>query len=327
MPLWAHDDGYRSVDDRSEYFIIMKLSTALNHYPSIVLTGPIKTRLEFEYGITTPAWQLLQDNKASILRELYRDDCVIAQQTHTPIIIPATTFRASAYHLPSEVSVEQVNQLSVNFVLDLQTELTQPQSPVLTEAPIGPMYDAYSAQRIPTIDEARNYHQRQVNTLQNTAVDFIAGITLPSLKEALGIAQALQDSEKEYVLGFVLNPQGHLLDGHQLATAMDTIDQQVNKPPLGYLIYCSHASAFRQLNADNVRRDRLIGFKANASDLSLAALDNLNFAVADKPEDFAGDLAQLQQQFGLNVLGGCCGTNRGHLEALTKICAKKLTTS
>ncbi len=300
----------------------MQLSEALKKYSLIAQCGPIKTRLQFDYGIDVPASDLIEQEQESILRDIFVQDIMSAQAESTPIIIPAITFRASRNHLPKDRSVKQVNEASVAFIVALQKEYYSSEVPVITTAPLGPMSDAYGVDTTPSIEASKRYHQEQLSILQYTEVDFIEAITLPSLNEALGIALAAEDMDKEFVIGFVLSQDGLLLDGTTLGEAINRVDEACQKKkPLGYMIYCTHPSAVKKINPTVDLCQRLIGLKANASSLPLSQLDNLNEPQADEPDGFADDLAELKARFGLSVIGGCCGTSVEHLRAILEKCA------
>lgn len=299
----------------------MKLSEALNRFDTIFLSGPIETRLKFEYGITDPAWKLMGTSNESILKSIFAQDIRVAQAVHAPFVIPATTFRASRHHLPPTSTVAQTNLASIKFATDLQKEFDSPTSPVISSASIGPMYNAYSVEKIPTIEEAKTYHQEQITILNASGVDFISAITLPSFNEAMGIALALMEStEKEYIIGFILNHDGLLLDGTKLGEAINQIDMAtIMRRPLGYMIYCTYPAVLAKLDPATIPLSRLLGVKANASSLPLHKLDGSASLVADEPTPFAEALIQLKKRLGLKILGGCCGTSLEHLKEIIKL--------
>ena len=61
---------------------------------------------------------------------------------------------------------------------------------------------------------------------------------------------------------------------------------------------------------------RLNEFKANASPLGPEELVQLDHPEGDDPERFAGEMWRIYRDFGLRVLGGCCGTDDRHMRAL-----------
>ena len=54
---------------------------------------------------------------------------------------------------------------------------------------------------------------------------------------------------------------------------------------------------------------RVIGLKANASNLPPDQLDKLDHLEEGQPERFAELMLDLRRDYGLRLLGGCCGTD------------------
>ena len=68
--------------------------------------------------------------------------------------------------------------------------------------------------------------------------------------------------------------------------------------------------------------ERLRGLRANASRKSHAALIESTSLDAGDPEELGADYARLTRQLPrLNVMGGCCGTDRHHVEQIAAACA------
>ena len=61
---------------------------------------------------------------------------------------------------------------------------------------------------------------------------------------------------------------------------------------------------------------RLIGLQANTSARSPEELDGLEQLDGSEPEGFAEELLGLHHKFGIKVIGGCCGTDHRHIEAI-----------
>ncbi len=61
---------------------------------------------------------------------------------------------------------------------------------------------------------------------------------------------------------------------------------------------------------------RLLELKANASALSTEELVRLDHLEGDDPESFAAGMWGIHEDFGLRIIGGCCGTDDRHMRAL-----------
>ena len=132
---------------------------------------------------------------------------------------------------------------------------------------------------------------------------------------------ALAATAKPYVLSFVVRPEGTLLDGTPLKSAIAAIDAAVTPRPLAYLINCTHVSfaasaLMHETNSSTLVRQRIIGLLANTAALSPEELNDSSSLVEEDPEIFGQSLAALQRELGLKILGGCCGTDDRHIRAL-----------
>jgi methionine synthase I (cobalamin-dependent) len=72
---------------------------------------------------------------------------------------------------------------------------------------------------------------------------------------------------------------------------------------------------------------RFLEFKANASPLSTQEIVRLDHLEGDDPERFAAEMWEIHEDFGLPVLGGCCGTDDRHMRTLAARMAPTGSTS
>jgi homocysteine S-methyltransferase len=82
-----------------------------------------------------------------------------------------------------------------------------------------------------------------------------------------------------------------------------------------------HSSVLREALRSDERLRRLAGvrlldFKANASRRPPEELEGLDRLEAEAPNRLAEEMVALRDEFGLKVLGGCCGTGDRHIAAL-----------
>jgi homocysteine S-methyltransferase len=193
--------------------------------------------------------------------------------------------------------------------------------PVYIAGVIGPNGDAYLPEEALSARQAHEYHGLQAEALAQSGVDFLYAPTFPKVEEALGAAMAMGDTDLPYVVSFVLERDGRVLDGTPLHEAIERIDAAASPAPLFYSISCVHPSiAAKALRDEAMFSDlvatRLNEFKANASLLSPAELVQLDHPEGDDPERFAAEMREIHEDFGLRVLGGCCGTDDRHMRAL-----------
>jgi homocysteine S-methyltransferase len=304
----------------------LKIRYALDNFNLIVTNGPLGTRLKYDYGIAIDEHMSIFDvlneqRNCDIILGIFKLDLKIAKLAQVPIIINTLTYHASKNFLPSSSSgqdeIYRTNKKAIELIAPLRD---QNRNSVILAAPIGSMYDSYSAKVIPSLEDAISYHDEQIRIFSQYDINYVNVITMPSLIEAKGIAQVIEKYDLEYTIGFKLDDSSRLLDGHNLDEAILEIDATTQRKPIGYLVYCTHASVMFQLNPMNPAYRRVIGVKANASNLSAEELVSSEKAIADSPEIFGNELHDLKDQFHLRILGGCCGTSAKHLEAILTYC-------
>ena len=150
-------------------------------------------------------------------------------------------------------------------------------------------------------------------------MDFILAATLPAVSEALGIAAAVSQCGIPYGLSFVIRSDGRILDGTPLQTAIEKIDATVDPAPLFYQINCVHPTIFKEaLKHSDPGSGRILGLQANTSLKSPEELDGLDYLDTSEPKEFAESMLALHTQFGLKIIGGCCGTDHRHIEEIAK---------
>ncbi|MGZ5444181.1 MAG: homocysteine S-methyltransferase family protein, partial [Thermoanaerobaculia bacterium] len=149
-------------------------------------------------------------------------------------------------------------------------------------------------------------------------IDLIMAATLPALPEAKAIAHLMSRSGVPWMLSFVVRPEGVLLDGTPFADAIASIDDATRVPPLGYSINCVHPTiaqlALATMPVD--ARRRVIAFQGNTSMLAPEELDGAPEIDTMEPQAFAEAIAALRASSEVCVVGGCCGTDEGHMSAV-----------
>jgi S-methylmethionine-dependent homocysteine/selenocysteine methylase len=265
---------------------------------------------------------IYEDQQRSLLADIYKAYLDIGCATGLPLLLSAPTWRASQERIQSAgYTNRDVNADNFNFLNDLRKSYGAYAEKVIICGLMSCRGDAYKPAERLSEKEARQFHSWQAGKLAKAGVDFLLAATLPALSEALGLAAAQAATGKPYIISFVLRPQGTLLDNTPLKEAITTIDAKVHPKPLAYLANCTHASFFRsavshEQNASPQIRKRIMGLLANTAALEPEALDNNENLIGEKPEAFGRDMAKLKDEYGLKLLGGCCGTDERHIQAL-----------
>jgi S-methylmethionine-dependent homocysteine/selenocysteine methylase len=293
----------------------------------ILTDGGIETRVMFETDVALPAHVevagLVEDPAGGpVLRRIYESYVAAARPSGLPVIIGTPTFRASPNFaqragLDGAGVTRRLNASAAAMHREIR-ERSKPH-PVFVAGVIGPSGDAYSPDEALPAREAREYHSLQAEVLAASGVDFLYAPTFPAVEEALGVSRAMAATGLPHVVSFVLGHDGRVLDGASLRAAVERIDAEA--PPLFYSISCVHTSVVEkalrgEASFSELAGDRLLELKSNASPLSTEELVKLDHLEGDDPERFAAGMWSIHTDFGLRVLGGCCGTDDRHIRAL-----------
>lgn len=273
-------------------------------------------RVELD-GSLVHAPLVFSDNGRAALRSLYREYLDIAEANDRPILLCTPTWRANKERVQASDQRQDINVEAAKFLKELVVEESR-KVPVKIGGLIGCKNDCYLPEEGLSLNEASEFHQWQIDQLASAGVDFLMAVTLPSVEEAAGIALAMEATGLPYILSFVIGSDGNILDGTEIQKAIEYIDARTTNNPLGYFINCSYPSFLNPATLSEKVLERLIGIQANASSLSHDELEGSKELKAESVEEWGSLMAQLNSDFGLKILGGCCGTDGKHLEYLTE---------
>ncbi|ADB53743.1 homocysteine S-methyltransferase [Conexibacter woesei DSM 14684] len=297
----------------------------------ILADAGIETRIMFETDLELDPHievtaLLDQRDGREVLRDVYATYVDVAWAHGLPAIIGTPTFRASLRYVEGAgrggvEAVRRLNSEAVAFLHEIRSGGDH--EPVFIAGVIGPYGDAYRPEDCLSHLDGADYHAAQAEALAEAGVDLLFAPTFPSVEEAHGAAVAMSQTSVPYAVSFVLNQRGRLLDGTYLHDAIERIDDAVVPAPTHYGISCVHPTvvrtALQDLHVASARgAARLREVKANGSSLAPGQLVALDHAESDPPEVFGESMHQLGIDFGVSILGGCCGTDAKHLAALAR---------
>jgi homocysteine S-methyltransferase len=260
--------------------------------------------------------------KRSALETIYRQYLDVGFSSGLPLLLSTPTWRASKERIEAAgYESREVNDDNFRFLDDLRRTYGAYADKVAICGLMSCRGDAYNPAERLSEEEARVFHTWQAQKLARTGVDFLLASTLPAVSEAIGLASAQAATGKPYIISFVFRPEGRLLDGTSLKDAVAEIDAKVNPKPLAYMCNCTHASIFRSAMMSDTHssplvRKRVAGLLANTAALEPEKLDSSQDLVTEAPEIFGRDVAALHGEFGMKILGGCCGTDHRHIQSL-----------
>jgi S-methylmethionine-dependent homocysteine/selenocysteine methylase len=260
---------------------------------------------------------IYDDHAREVLAEIYRGYIDIACRAAMPILITSSTRRSNRERVAgSRFAHRQVNQDWMAFLREVRGDETDS---IFLGSLLGTRGDAYHPEEALPEAEALAFHRTQCQACLEGGADFLMAGVLPALSEAKGLARAMGETGLPFIISFIINRAGTLLDGTPLGEAMASIDEVY--PPLCYMVNCVHPDNVRagleaEVNRNHPALLRLIGIQANTSRLSPEELDNSAELHADGAESLAEAMLALRRDHGFQIFGGCCGTDESHLKAI-----------
>jgi homocysteine S-methyltransferase len=292
--------------------------------------GGLETTLIFREGLELPdfaAFLLLAAEPGRVaLRHYFRSYAEIAQRHHCGLVLESPTWRANpdwgARQGYSPEKLAAANRAAIELLVELRDEFDSQFTPLVISGCVGPRGDGYRPGHVMSVDDAARYHMLQVQVFAGTEADLVTAITMNYAEEAIGIARAAEEAAMPVVISFTLETDGRLPTGQSLPDAIAAVDAATGTYPAYYMINCAHPSHFeRTLPAEAEWTRRLRGLRANASRKSHAELDDAPALDSGDPDALAHDYFALVQRLPhLNVLGGCCGTDARHIDAIATAC-------
>ncbi len=295
--------------------------------------GGIETTLVFDKGIDLPQFASfpLLDNPAGreLLRDCMRPYFELARKHSVGMINETVTWRASrdwAQKLGiSSADLERLTRAAVDEVVAFRKEYESDGHPVVISGSIGPRGDAYNPDQQLGIEEAERYHAEQIGVFRDTEVDLVTPMTLTHVEEAIGVARAAGAADLPIVISFTVETDGRLPNGLPLGEAIESVEQDESPSPVYYMINCAHPTHFANVLEPGARWvERIRCLRANASALSHAELDESTEIDEGDPAELAEQHRELLETLTeVNILGGCCGTDHRHVDAIFQACKSR----
>lgn len=314
--------------------MVIAMTSYRNNLPqaggTLLLTDSgLETTLIFHEGLDLPAFAAypLMESAAGreVLTRYYRRHLTIAADHTTGFLLEAPTWRASrdwgAQLGHSAEDLARINRASIGFLSDLRANAGSVR-PVVISGNIGPRGDGYVADTAMNAAEAEAYHAEQIGWFAETDADMVTAVTLSTVAEGVGVIRAAVKAGMPVVVAYTVETDGRLPDGTPLGEAFEQTDAQTGGAAAYFMVNCAHPDHFRgALEAGSGWLNRIGGIRANASRLSHAELDEAEELDDGNPAEFGRNYARLRRLLPkLAVMGGCCGTDHRHVEAVADCC-------
>lgn len=252
------------------------------------------------------------------LREIYGQYREIAREAALPVLLSAPTWRVDRERTAAAGFDLSLNRDAVRFMLELRESWQDARSPVCIGGLVGPKNDCYTPGEALSAGEAEEYHGWQIRELVKAGVEVVIGQTFPALSEALGVAKACGAAGVACLVSFVINRRGELLDGTPLAAAVAAVDEGAPVRPAGYMVNCVYPTFLRAELQPAELFTRLVGIQANSSSLDHEQLEGSVLLQQDDLREWGELMFSLHRDYGVRILGGCCGTDDRYLRYLAR---------
>ncbi|UCE88274.1 MAG: homocysteine S-methyltransferase family protein [Pseudomonadota bacterium] len=292
--------------------------------------GGLETTLIFHDGLELPefaAFVLLESTtgREALLR-YFRHYAALARERRVGFVLESPTWRASSAwgaklgYAPDALA--RLNREAIELLSRVRDEYETERSPMVISGCMGPRGDGYRADEKMSIQEAQDYHADQIETFTDTEADMVSAFTVPYVEEGIGFVRAATAAQIPTVVSFTVETDGCLPSGQTLGDAIEQLDDATGGATAYFMINCAHPTHFADaLPVDAPWLQRLRGVRANASRMSHAELDEAEELDDGNPVQLGGESRDLRARLThLNILGGCCGTDHRHIEAICDQC-------
>jgi homocysteine S-methyltransferase len=302
----------------------------------LLLTTPgVETHLAFTQGFDLRefcAFEVFESEEelTRLTRGLLGPTLAVAAEHDLDLLVDALVWRAQPDYLErlgyQSSDVSRVNTTAVMRTRALVRGWQNNQrttNTVFINGDLGPRGDGYRLEGPSSVDEARSYHQPQVDALADAGVDALSCLTMTGATETIGLVQAIQSTALPCIVSPTVETDGLTPEGLELGDYIDQVEQATGGYPLFYMVNCAHplhlepALRRAQSRGEGWLR-RFKGFRSNASHKSHEELDRSTELDRGHPEALAAQIAHLQADFGLRLVGGCCGTDSEHISKLAE---------
>jgi homocysteine S-methyltransferase len=285
----------------------------------------METDLIFHDGFELPefaAFVLLDDERGrAALSRYYARYVELARRYGTGLILDTPTWRASpdwgARIGYSRERLGHTTRRGVEMLRGIAARAAGDPTVVVSGC-VGPRGEAYHADACMTAEAAAAYHAFQVSILAEAGADLVTALTLDYAEEAVGVVLAGAAAQIPVVVSFTVETDGRLPSGQPLDEAVEQVDEETAGAAAYFMINCAHPTHFAAVLPDDAPWVlRIRGIRANASAKSHAEIDASDELDEGDSLELARSYRELTDRLpNLTILGGCCGTDHRHIDAI-----------
>jgi homocysteine S-methyltransferase len=288
-----------------------------------VTDGGLETDLIYHHGFDLPefaAFPLLDDERGRrALVRYYEGYAEVAARHGVGLQLDTPTWRANpdwaALVGYDAAALDRVNRDAVALLRTIAEQWSDRVPTARVSGQVGPRGDGYRPGAAVDPDEAADYHRPQLAAFAAAGADLVSALTLTDVGEAVGVVRAARDVGLPVWVSFTVETDGRLPEGTTLADAIRATDAAA--PPDAFMVNCAHPDhVLPGIGADGPW-SRVRGLRVNASALSHEELDAMTELDAGDPAALTVAHGRLEAALGgVDLVGGCCGTDASHVAAL-----------
>jgi enediyne biosynthesis protein CalE2 len=289
----------------------------------LILDGGTATELQRRGAeVDAPWWTSLvlrsQAGRA-LIRQVHADFIAAGAR-----IITANTFRTSRHSLDAAGASEQEADELVRVAL-AEARAARAQAPTATQqvtiaASVAPLGDCFLPEQVPPSDVLRAEHRWHIERLAGSGAELLLAETMNSIREAVTVVAEGKRSGLPVWASFACTGSGRLLSGENApAAALAAGAAGADAVLVNCTSLTGCAAALADIRAGGA--DMPLGCYPNIEDRSgIPQARHVNRYVksAYSPGSLAVAMAGLTADFGLAVVGGCCGASPRHIRAITQ---------
>lgn len=283
---------------------------------AFVLDGAMGTEISSRGTKTTlPLWsaQVILDNP-NLVKEIHRDYI-----KNGASIIVTNTFRTTKRTF-RKVGLEDKARGVTILACKLAKEAVELEDEnVLIAGSMAPLEDCYSPELVPLEKELKKEHLEYAQNLKKGGVDFLFLETMISLREINAGLEAAKKVMLPVAVSLCCNDKGELLSGESLEEAVELVSKY---DPLFIALNCMNIKTITKLMK---KLKKLTNLPIGAYGQGDGEPDD------DEGWRFTGDKgvkiylneAKNWLKDGVQVIGGCCGTNPEYIKRLSTLIPRR----
>lgn len=287
--------------------------TFLSEQDIVIMPGGTGTELQRRgYKTKLPLWSATANEDAfDLVTDIHRD------YFHAGADICVTnTFRTTprAYQKVNRPEKEARDALKRAVDAAREAQKSVKDRPTFVAGSFTTLEDCYSPDLVPSDQELEEEHDRQAAWLAAEKVDYLLAETINALTEGQYMARAASKTGMPFIITFVADTDGNLLDGNSLSDAIKSTDLPgriavgLNCRPMDVI---DRAFSILTDQYDGTKIIYPNGFGHPHDDLGWLFEEN-----SDSLEKFVGQASHWHEK-GAKIIGGCCGTTPAYIDALS----------